>query len=147
MGKSSSTKRTAKIIVTTGDTEQPKIEGVSRRKRLIYALTALTILLIACVIGYFVYNISNSKNEFDPRNAKQIIKMVSEHYVVPEGETPTTAIVKNEESFRNIGLFTKVKKDDWVLIYRQANTIILYRPSIDKIVKVIYVDPDTNNKQ
>lgn len=149
MGKKSTAKKSAKIevITETSDATNPinSVETKQKRAKLKYAIICIVIVLLIGLIVGALYFFKNSKKEspYDPKTVNQVITNVGTHIILPQGETPKVVRVTNPDLLKNNNFFVNSKKDDRVLIYRQSNMVILYRPSIDKIVKVIYVDPNS----
>lgn len=64
-----------------------------------------------------------------------IISQVGEHIVLPVNETPTLASVEDQSKLQS-SLKKMADTGDQLLIYEKAGYIIVYRPSIDKVVSV-----------
>ncbi len=148
MGKKSSPKKGAKIeVVTETSSESAVVSDVSSKKssKRSYVFVGLFALLLIVILatGGLWYKNSRKSDPYDPKTVSQVIQNVGNHIILPNGETPKVVRVTNPDLLKNNNFFVNSKKDDRVLIYRQSNMVILYRPSIDKIVKVIYVDPNS----
>src|SRR5437016_3933675 len=63
-----------------------------------------------------------------------LIAKVGRHTTLPEGETPTIATVSDVNKLSGQAFFEKALNGDKVLIYTQAKTAVLYRPSTDSII-------------
>ena len=106
-------------------------------------------LIFVVLIGVFVYW---NKYRSDYNKAKQIIgtdsneqnaqlvEKVGKLIDLPQGETPTFATVTDTEKLKNQPFFQRAKNGDKVLIYSQSQKAILYRPSINKIIEVTFVN-------
>ncbi len=71
---------------------------------------------------------------------QKIIADVGKLMELPTDELPTVAKVDDPQQLIDQGVFTKVQKDDTVLIYPKAKRAILYRPSTNKIIEVATVN-------
>ena len=148
MGKKSSPNKGAKIEVLTEATSESAASSelpskkTSKRPYVFVGLFALLLIVILATGGLWYKN-SRKSDPYDPKTVSQVIQNVGNHIILPNGETPKVVRVTNPDLLKNNNFFVNSKKDDRVLIYRQSNMVILYRPSIDKIVKVIYVDPNS----
>lgn len=148
MGKKSPPNKGAKIEVVTEASSAPngasELQSKKSSKRR-YTIVVLTVVILAALLlgGGLWYKNSRKSDPYDPKTVSQVIQNVGNHIILPNGETPKVVRVTNPDLLKNNNFFVNSKKDDRVLIYRQTNMVILYRPSIDKIVKVIYVDPNS----
>ncbi len=59
--------------------------------------------------------------------------------VLPAGEQPIPALVKDEAKFADNPVFEGVKNGDKLLIYQEKRKVIIYRPSTKQIVNVITI--------
>jgi hypothetical protein len=62
-------------------------------------------------------------------------QMAGRHFVLPEDERPAIVTVTNSNSI-GIPFLDGAKDGDKMLIYQQNELVVLYRPSIDKIITV-----------
>lgn len=108
-------------------------------KRFIFTL--LLLILILAPTLYFYDKQQDTKKRLDALQAQQdetpagLVKKVSAHVLLPEGEEPTIATVTDPAQLSNQLFFARAVKDDKVLVYNQAKRAILYRPSIDKVIE------------
>jgi len=72
--------------------------------------------------------------------AELLTQEISEFYQVPEGEFPTVATVVDAEKVKDQSFFRNAQNDDKVLLFSEAGTAILYRPSEKKIIEVAPID-------
>lgn len=64
-----------------------------------------------------------------------VVSKVNKHYVLPVDETPALATVEDKTKVNSE--FLRVSENgDKLLIYKNAKKVILYRPSIDRVVEV-----------
>jgi hypothetical protein len=62
-------------------------------------------------------------------------QMAGRHFVLPEDEKPAIVTVTSANSI-GIPFLDGAKDGDKMLIYQQNELVVLYRPSIDKIITV-----------
>lgn len=102
------------------------------------------LLLLALLIGGCVYALYFFRNtqlltpepEAPVNAVAQIVAEVEKQYLLPEGETPTLAIITNLEELKGQEFFVKAQVGDAVLIYIEAKKGILWRPSTHQVVEV-----------
>lgn len=90
---------------------------------------ALAIILFGVLVWRLMY--------LEPSNTQtktSIINAVSNHYLLPD-EEPTIATVEDKDKVQSEFL-RSAANGDRILIYQKAKKVILYRPSIDRIVEV-----------
>lgn len=110
---------------------------VSRRNRRLLTYTILILAIAAAVVFGLKYkDVQDRLN--NPTAAVQaetagVVKKVGKLYLLPQDETPTlfkvTDVSKRTEAF-----FKDAQNGDQGLIYTKAKLVILYRPSINKVV-------------
>lgn len=76
--------------------------------------------------------------------AKLLIQEVGELLILPSGEMPTVATVSDKNNLQQEAFFTRAQNGDKILVYAKAKQVILYRPSVKKIVNVAQLETDTN---
>jgi hypothetical protein len=101
---------------------------------------AVLIVVLAAVSGFLFWKYMGAKNdsgsEVTSEESQRVIERVSELYVLPENEEPTVAQVKDKTQLADQPFFDVAKDGDYVLIYQKAKTALLYRESVNKLVKV-----------
>lgn len=114
--------------------------------RRIFTTLGLTILTIVIVTAIYL-SVQNKKNEFrtvnDPQKAKEVAlslkETVSKIYVVPP-EDPTVATVTDKKVLPQNSFYAKAENGDKILIFEASQKILLYRPSINKVVDVAEIE-------
>ena len=102
-------------------------------------------LLIASLIGnYYLYS-RNQKLSKDPQVAVQeqimeIVAKVSKLMELPGDETPTIVTIANTADLKSQPFFTNAKPGDQVLMYPNAQRVIVYRPSDNRIIQVGFLN-------
>lgn len=110
----------------------------SKYKVILLAANVIVIAALATTSVFFFKQYDNLKKDqsltTEQRN-QQTIDEINKVYQLPKDETPTIAVVTDEQKFKDqYPVFTDVKKDDVLLIYRDASLAVLYRPSDKKIL-------------
>lgn len=103
---------------------------MTRRAKVTIAVIATIIVgLSAGAYGYYRWQQSQV-----PPDAINVIEAVSEHFVLPTDEEPAILTVVNKGDVSSAFLKGKVEDGDKVLIYQKTQKVIIYRPSLDKII-------------
>lgn len=105
-------------------------------------------------IGYLIYSKIAKQNEFkttnNPQKAKEVSQtlkeIVGKIYVLPE-EDPKIATVVDTSVLPKDPFYKSAQNGDKILIFPNAQKIILYRPSINKVVDVGIATPNQNPNQ
>lgn len=82
---------------------------------------AETVSLLADVKGY-------------PKNQQVTLEKISDLIVLPADEFPTQAIIQNTQNYVDHPFLSKARPGDYLLIYPEENLVVVYRPSLNKIV-------------
>lgn len=111
--------------------EPANLRRSNHRRRYIIVLTVICILATVAV-GTIVWHSSRPDYTDDIARLKTAI---GRHYVLPNNEEPVLLTVTDKKQITTD--FLKIAEDgDRVLIYQNSKRVIIYRPSIDKIVDV-----------
>lgn len=98
-------------------------------------IVLMLLIIVSLVVGgyYYTQNMSSNpaKKELD-----QTLKSLSKLMVLPEDELPTLATVTDPEKLKDQPFFANAKAGDKILIYTNSKKIILYSPTLNKIVEV-----------
>jgi hypothetical protein len=113
-------------------------------------LAVLVIIVLALLTSYYFYNKYQKANKELQgsglgANVQTVVNNVGKLIVLPTGETPQVASVKDKNQLPKQPFFAQAKDGDIVLIYTKAKEAILYRPSINKIITIgpINITPNT----
>lgn len=105
-------------------------------------LSILVVLLFAGSIGggyYYFDKYQKTKTLLDnPEEAtkletKSVVEKVGKLMELPSGE-PQVATVLDKEKLKDQAFFLKAENGDKVIIFAEAQTAVLYRPSNNKII-------------
>ena len=120
----------------------------------------IVLLLGVGVYGtYFFYSkYQTVKKDLSTLNGQEtdILKEeVGKLIQLPSDEEPTVATISNKEELKDQDFFKEAENGDKLLVFNNAKEVILYRPSIQKIIRVapLYIDdqadesPKTSTKE
>lgn len=110
--------------------------GLGRHQRFNFNKTTamVAVLSLVLVIGGLLYSY-NSQNSVNLNNVKDVERLVGKHYLLPTNEVPALATVTDSSKITTKFL-QKAKNGDKILIYQKNGRVIIYRPSIDRIIDV-----------
>jgi hypothetical protein len=98
-----------------------------------FVISGSLVLIAAIVLAViFLPQLFQKKNEND---IHVILNEVQLHYLLPANETPALATV-TDASKLSAAFLKDAKTGDKVLIYQSNHLVIIYRPSIDRIISV-----------
>ncbi len=110
--------------------KKPK-SRVSRRVLWTVGIAVLLIIIAAVVAVVVLRQSSSGVPEVD-----QVLDKVGKHYVVPSDETPALITVVDGNKLTSAYLKKFAKTGDKVLLYKKQRRVVIYRPSVDKIVDI-----------
>lgn len=110
----------------------------------------LMVLLIG-IVGYIqLRKMDDFKTTNNPEKAREVAlsfsEIVGKIYMLPD-EIPTIATVTDVKDLPDQYFYKQAENGDKILIFANAQKIILYRPGINKVVDVATVEPATTPKQ
>ncbi len=103
------------------------------------AIRFIPILIIAGIFtggGYYFAMRKADTSGDSQKELEQVIKKVSKLMILPEDETPTLATVTDPKKLEGQPFFAKAQAGDKILIYSNIKKVILYSPSMNKIIEV-----------
>ena len=110
---------------------------IKNKKSLIYKIIGvLVIASIFTIGGYYFATKTSSVAEDNQKMLEETIADVSKLMVLPQDETPTLATVTDIKKLEGQPFFANAKEGDKVLIYTNNKKVILYSPSMNKIIEV-----------
>jgi hypothetical protein len=133
------------------DMELPK-EGLPTRpkkKSGLGLIVLVVVLLVLALAGWYGYDYYRTNYGTDKAKAdyeiQKTVAAVSKLIVLPTGETPVLATVKDPVALaKQQNFFQGASEGDKLLIYQQARKAIIYSPTLNKIVNVGPVVYDQN---
>lgn len=114
-------------------------------KKLYYLIIGIVILAVLINVVYFLNQFRKvQKTSSTPAKAAEDVKTltakVGQLIELPKSEEPSIAIVSNKEKLKDQPFFANAQNGDKVLIYTKSKKAILYRPSINKIIEVSFLN-------
>ncbi len=101
---------------------------------------ALVIGLIPGMIYFAKYQHATSILDLEglkpEQESKVLVERLNQKILLPADEEPTVATVSNSNKLNGQVFFTEAENGDKVLVYATAKKVVLYRPSIDRIINV-----------
>lgn len=94
-------------------------------------VTLILLIVTAGGVGYAVYLKSQPTDDLT-----KIKEAVGRHLILPSDETPALLTVVDAGKLSSEFLKVKAKNDDRILIYQKNQRVIIYRPSVDRVVDV-----------
>lgn len=134
------------------DVKSVKVKNNSRKSK--NKMITLIIIILLCGVGFFAYRYSQSQKEVkvlsNPQEAARqetakITAAVSKLVQLPSGESPTLATVSDANKLKNQAFFANAQNGDKVLIFTQAKTAVLYRPSTNKVIEKAPINLGSSN--
>ncbi|MEO5499334.1 MAG: hypothetical protein ABIR46_02455 [Candidatus Saccharimonadales bacterium] len=110
--------------------------------RVVQVLVVGFIVFTSVLLTILIMNDSNNSSH----TLVKVKDRVSKHMILPD-EVPTLAIVEDKNKLQDEVLKSLAKDGDELLLYTKEGQMILYRPSIDKIVAVRAITIDAAQAQ
>ncbi len=102
-------------------------------KRTLITVSALALMAIMLTVALVYFKHYNSPADLN--NVAVVERLVGKHFLLPDNEVPALATVTDSSKITTKFL-QKAKDGDKILIYQKNGRVIIYRPSIDRIVDV-----------
>lgn len=109
------------------------------KKRLAVTVTLVVLIIVAVVSGLYWWK-ENSATQSELQTVKA---KVGRLYLLPKDETPALVSVVDASKLSSSYLKQYAKTGDKLLLYQKQGKVIIYRPSIDKIVDIGVLELDT----
>lgn len=136
----------------SGSVSEPPIKKSARSKvslskvRLITGAAVLLLLLSGFLtykyieINHQIKQLRSNPQQVVASSTQKLLTKVSALALLPQGQNPTIAIVKNVSQLKGQAFFDGAQNGDYLIIYAQSKKAILYRPSVNKIVEYANTD-------
>jgi hypothetical protein len=124
---------------------------VPKKPTKIWVFSLITLVVVALIAsGAFIVGARIHRNNTKNLNDVNVVQLlIAKHYLLPQGETPALITVTDVSKLTTP--FLKESQDgDKILVYQNAKKVVIYRPSIDRIVdigpvSVVPLDNATNS--
>lgn len=73
-----------------------------------------------------------------------VVKAVKKLYILPSSEKPTVAAIVDASKLQGQNFFKDAQDGDYLLIYSQIKIAIIYRKSVNKLVNVGPINPNSD---
>ena len=134
--------------------DQPRFAIYTRVSRFIRRFFLWFLLLALAIWSYGFYEIGRTAvyrenpELYGQQQATELLKRVGELIQLPANETPTMATINDAASAKKAQPFlANAENGDVLIIYANAQTAILYRPSENKLIAVGPVSSGPTNQQ
>lgn len=103
-------------------------------------LPGILISIVLVIVGITIWLVYDQHQKDNNLNDVQVVvRRVSSLAILPQNETPALATVTDKSKLQTPFL-QQADNGDRILIYEKAKKVIIYRPSINKIVDIGPVD-------
>lgn len=121
------------------------------RNKIIIAVIAAVIVILALIAGYFFWQYTNLKANPDAaaqETTQRLVNKVSKLYALPE-EKPTVAQINDKEKLKEQPFFKSAENGDYLLIFTNTKLAVLYREKDNKLINVgpIAITPQQQAEQ
>lgn len=120
------------------------------KNRTFLIILSVVVIIAAIPAVYFYKQYKNSQTMLSNlQSGKQeellkTVESVGKLMLLPADETPVLAVVSDKEKLNSQSFFSRAENGDSALIYPKAKKVILYRPSINKIIEVSNISINSN---
>lgn len=97
-------------------------------------------LVAASAAGFFYWQYRQTPSVVEAKEIASLTSRIGKTVLLPDGEAPTLATVKDKEKLTSQPFFRRAENGDKVLIYANAGRAILYRPSTEQIIEITSVN-------
>lgn len=124
------------------------MENIKQKKSPLIFIVIFLLIVTTAVSVYFYLQYQKTRSLLTDSTASaqseisKLIKDIGRHIELPKDELPGLATVIDKKKLANQPFFVNAQNGDKVLIYKESGQAILYRPSIDKIIKVSTIKID-----
>lgn len=131
------------IVPSQQSQAKVKVKKIFLDKRIRRLIIILIVLILAVLPSYYFYNkyqkaqaLLQNPNQASIAEAQVLVNNVGKLIELPTNESPTVATVSDKTKLKDQPFFIKAENGDKVLVYSQSKMLILYRPSLNKIISV-----------
>jgi hypothetical protein len=115
---------------------------IARYPKRLIILVAFVMVMLGASLFAISRRVAGSVDGSGPAALSAVQHRIEQHYLLPADETPALATVTDTSKLTS-PLFKTARNGDKVLIYQTNRIVIIYRPSIDRIIAVGPVQIDT----
>lgn len=100
--------------------------------------------MVVAVSGAFFFKVHQTGTT-ETDTTKRVLSKVGELYILPSGEQPTVAQIKDKTKLPPQSFFSAAEDGDFLLVYTESKTAFIYRESVDKLVSVGPISTEQTN--
>jgi hypothetical protein len=100
-------------------------------------VTVICIVVLAIAAGYFFKRYNDLKHTPTVENtakSEKIVNEVGKIFLLPTGDDPTVAIIKDTTKLASQPFFKRAHNGDAVVIYAKAHVAVIYREKDNKVI-------------
>ncbi len=129
------------------------LSALNKIRKILFAPIPLLILVILLSLGAGYIFIQYQKSQDQVRKlsnvqakeeAKSLLSNVGKLIELPTGEEPTIATVTDKDKLSDQPFFQRAQNGDKVIIYTQDKRVILFRPSLNKVIDITPITTDSS---
>ena len=118
-------------------------QNSAKRWQSIFAISAVLLIIVLTIACFFLLLMyKNALRQTDQSNIKELTQRIGQVIDLPL-EEPTIATILDIKKLSNQVLADKAQNNDQLIIYTAAKKMILYRPSIKKVVEILAIQNDS----
>jgi len=119
----------------------------TKKHRLRGLITTLALVSIVAIgtSAFFYHKYKGAQNN-DQAQQKQLLVNIAKVVQLPNS-TPTIVTVADKSKLTNKVLASRVQNKDMLIIYDSSQRIIVYRPSIQKVIDMLTFEPQASGVQ
>ncbi len=141
---------TALLLMIDSMMESSGLKGRKKPVKIVLIIVgSVLVLALAAAAGYFFwqYNaLKNNPNAAAQETTQRLVGKVGQLYQLPGDEQPTVVQVQDKEKLKDQAFFAKAENNDYLLIYTNAKTALLYRETENKLINVGPVSISNQNE-
>lgn len=126
---------------------------MKKKKRLVSAISIVSVVVFVCLLGLLVFfflqyqhsqKLLQNPTEAAKEEIQTLVTEIGKSIVLPVKEDPTVATITDVNKLNAQPFFKQAKDGDKVIIYPVTRKIILYRPSLHKVVDITAMNVSTS---
>lgn len=118
-----------------------------RWRKLAIIAGAFALLVLFVLIGIMYVDRSKPKSSRNATKSTQIIEKVGSIYLLPSGEDPTVAEIKDVTKLNKQPFYKDAQNGDYLLVYKNAKLALIYREKDHQLINVAPIAADPSPSQ
>ncbi len=112
-----------------------RLHDLSDGKRLVFGFLSLSFISVGLLFWHDVYTFF-AYQDSSQREAANLSYRIGATVAIPDGEVPGLATITDESKLNQGGVLAGAENGDKLLLFYKSGRVIVYRPSIGKVVSV-----------